>query len=206
MIQDMYHLRRDQLAGGESWIYSELYDINAKADGPRTADVLRAMFRDLLTERFKLRFHMETKEGPVYALVQDKGGAKLHRHDAENAGEPLISMKNDMKNDPSPGQDLKMNWHATSAPMNGFAWMLSETMDRPVIDKTGLAGGYDFDAAFTMPWPAGVPEGALVNGVAIDTSGPTVFEVLHALGLRLEPQRGQFEAMTIDHAERPSEN
>jgi len=144
-----------------------LYDINAKADGPRTADVLRAMFRDLLADRFKRQFHMEMKGGPVNLLVQDKGGAKLHRHDAENAGEPLISTKND----PNPRQDLKMNWHATSASMTEFAWMLSEVLDRPVIDKTGLAGGYDFDAAFTMPWPAGVPEGTLVNGVAIDTSG-----------------------------------
>lgn len=202
MIQDMYHLRRDQLAGGDSWIYSELYDINAKADRPRTSEVLRAMFRDLLTERFKLQFHMETKEGPVYALVQEKSGVKLHRHDAENAGEPLISTRNN----PNPWQDLKVNWHATSASMNELAWMLSEVMDRPVIDKTGLAGGYDFDAAFTMPWPAGVPEGTLVNGVAIDTSGPTVFEIIHALGLRLEPQRGRVEVMTIDHAERPSGN
>ena len=75
-----------------------------------------------------------------------------------------------------------------------------------MIDRTGLAGGYDFDIAFTAQWPAGVPEGTFVNGVAVDTSGPTVFDVIHALGLKLQPQRGPVEIMTIAHAERPSEN
>jgi uncharacterized protein (TIGR03435 family) len=202
MIQDTYHLRKEQLAGGDEWIYSDLYDINAEADGPQSVDVMRAMFRDLLAERFKLQFHLEAKEGPVYALVQDKGGAKLRRHDAANAGEGLISTTGD----PNPGQDLKQKWHAVAASMNEFAWMLSEVLDRPVIDKTGLTGGYDFDIAFTMPWPAGIPEGSLVKGVAIDTSGPAAFDVVRAFGLKLEPQRGPVEVMKIDRAERPAEN
>lgn len=202
IIQEAYHLpRKDQLVGATDWMFSELYDINAKADGPQSADVFRAMIRNLLADRFKLQFHIEAKEGPVYALVQEKGGAKLQRHDADNAGDPLTSTNSN----PDPAQALKMSWHFKQVSLDEFAFMLSEVLDRPVVNKTGLPGGYDFDFAFTMPWPAGYPEGP-VNGVTIDTSGPTAFDVIHGLGMRLEPQKGNVDVMRIDHAEKPSEN
>jgi uncharacterized protein (TIGR03435 family) len=39
---------------------------------------LRPMLQTLLAERFKLAIHRESKEMPVYDLVQGKNGAKLH--------------------------------------------------------------------------------------------------------------------------------
>src|SRR5262249_47999092 len=66
------------LEGGPSWINSDQYEINAKAEGTPSPEVMRgAMLRTILRERFKLMAHLETKEVPVYALNISKGGFKL---------------------------------------------------------------------------------------------------------------------------------
>jgi len=98
--------------------------------------------------------------------------------------------------------------HAKFAPMDYFAWRLSTMLDRPVVDLTKLTGGYDFELKFTRELPPGTPpEGALLNGTPIDTSGPTIFEAIRQqLGLRLERQKGPVDIMAIDHAEKPAEN
>ena len=80
-------------------------------------------------------------------------------------------------------------------------------MDRPVVDKTNLKGGYDFDLAFTREPPPNLPEGAKLNGEPLDTSGPTIFQALRQqLGLKLERQKGPVDILAIDHAEKPAEN
>jgi uncharacterized protein (TIGR03435 family) len=59
----------------------------------------------------------------------------------------------------------------TSVTMDYFAYGLGTFMDRPVIDQTGIKGGYNFALAYTMDLPPGVSEGAMVNGAPLDTSG-----------------------------------
>ena len=82
--------------------------------------------------------------------------------------------------------------HATFAPMDFFAWRLLLIMDRPVVDRTGLKGGYDFDLSFLPDLPPGFPEGGLINGSPVDTSLPNIFAaVKEQLGLRLDAQRVQ---------------
>lgn len=200
LIQEAYHLDRDQIRGGPNWISTDLYNVNAKAEKPCSIDTMHLMLQSLLADRFKLQFHFEDVEGPVYALAVDKGGPKLSRHDSEYGHEPF-----DWGARP-PDQQLKIGWHATSASMNYLAWQLASIINIPVINSTGLEGEYDFDLAFTMALPLGVPEGALINGVPIDTSGPTVYEAIRKLGLKLERQTGHVKYMRIDRAEKPSEN
>jgi uncharacterized protein (TIGR03435 family) len=204
MITVAYRIQADQVAGGPGWMDTERYDMNAKAEGPSSVEELHLMLQDLLADRFKLRFHRETKELPVYALLVDKGGVKLQPHQAKSAGDPWIDVA---------FEQSKMAWHAKFAPMAYFAWRLSLMLDRPVIDQTGLNGGYDFDLAFApmIPaMPAGgptPPEGALLNGAPIDSSGPTIFDaVRQQLGLKLERQKGPVDILVIDHAEKPVEN
>ena len=55
MILLMYHLNVSQLSGGPDWLTTDLYDVDAKADGPHTVDELHTMFQHLLEDRFKLR-------------------------------------------------------------------------------------------------------------------------------------------------------
>ncbi len=201
LIQDAWRLHRDQITGGPDWFTTDRFEVEAKAEKPSSLEEMRLMLQSLLADRFKLSFHFETVQSPVYALVVDKGGPRLTRHDAEFASEPF------RWKDQTPAQQLHIAWHATSAPMDYLAWQLASIMNSPVVDRTGLAGSYDFDLAFTRDLPAGVAEGQLTrDGVAVDTSGETVFEAIRRLGLRLERQQGPVEFMRIDHVEKPSAN
>ncbi len=200
LIQEAYHLERDQIRGGPAWISTDLYNVNAKAEKPCSIDTMHRMLQSLLADRFKLQFHFEVVEGSVYALVVDGGGPKLIRHDTEFGHEPFKWATR------PPEQQLKIAWHATSASMDYLAWQIASIINIPVINSTGLEGEYDFDLAFTMALPLGVPEGTLINGVPIDTTGAPVYEAIRKLGLRLERQRGPVKYMRIDGAERPSEN
>jgi uncharacterized protein (TIGR03435 family) len=91
--------------------------------------------------------------------------------------------------------------------MDYFAFRLAARMDRPVVDQTGIKGGYDFDLAYTRELPPGIPENAMINGAPIDTSGPTIYEaVRQQLGLRLDAKKAPAQVMVIDHVEKPTEN
>jgi uncharacterized protein (TIGR03435 family) len=199
LITVAYRIKADQVAGGPAWMGADRYDMNAKAERPSSMQELHAMLQDLLADRFKLRFHRETKELPIYALTVDKDGPKLKPHEARSAGDPWI--------DQAQGHFPQTTWHATFAPMDYFAWRLSMILDRPVVDQTQLTGDYDFDLKFTQEPPPNIQPGALLNGEPIDTSGPMIFEAIRQqLGLKLERQKGPVEILVIDQAVKPVEN
>jgi uncharacterized protein (TIGR03435 family) len=190
LIMVAWRVKIDQVSGGPGWIDTDRWDMNAQAERPSSIDELHVMLQNLLKERFKLQMHSETKEHPVYVLTVDKGGLKMKPHEIGTANDPWIDQ---------PGVG-KLN--AKFTPMDYFAWRLSMILDRPVLDRTELKGGYDFDLSWTPDLPSGLPEGA-----PVDTSGPTIFAALpKQLGLKLEPQRGPVEIMVIDHAEKPAGN
>ncbi len=85
--------------------------------------------------------------------------------------------------------------------MDYLTWLLSVHLDRPVIDRTGLKGTYDFTLSFTPELSAGLPD------PAADSSDPGLFEALQKqLGLKLEAQRGLVPILVIDHVEKPGDN
>ena len=192
LIMDAYHLNgRYQISGGPSWMDSDSdrFDIvaNAPGVGTPTGDDVRRMLQSLLADRFQLKFHRETKERPVYALVAAKNGPKLK----ESAPDKEFST--------SVGGNRTVQLTMSKATMEQFAVQLSNSgLDRPVLDKTRLAGHYDI----TLNW---IPEYA--GPAAPDSNGVNVFSaVQEQLGLRLEPQKAPVEILVIDHAEKPSEN
>jgi uncharacterized protein (TIGR03435 family) len=193
-----YRIKPEQIVGGPDWINTDRWDMNAKAEKPSTPEELHLMLQDLLAERFQLKFHRETKELPVYLLTADKTH-KMTPHEGASAGDPWI--------DQVVEKVTQAKWSAKFAPMDFFAWRLSQVLDRPVIDGTGLKGGFDFELHFTRELPPGIPQGALLNGEPIDTSGPTIFAALkQQLGLKLEAQRGPVETLVVDKVEKPTEN
>ncbi len=199
MIQVAYRVKAEQIAGAPAWFDTERYDMEAKAEKQSTTEELHVMLMNLLVDRLHLKFHREKKEMAVYALTVDKGGPKLTAHEASNAGEPWIDV----------GQaiPLHITMKATFSPMDYFAFRLSQLMDRPVVDLTGLKGGYDFTLSYTRELPLGFPEGGRINGEAPDTSGPSVYDALRTqLGLQLKAQKSPVDVIVIDHAEKPSAN
>jgi uncharacterized protein (TIGR03435 family) len=199
MLWVAYQVKAEQVIGGPSWIDTDRFDMNGQAERPSTGDELHMMLRNLLEERFKLQFHHENREMPIYALTVDKSGPKLIEHQAQSANDPWIDVKID--------QVVQTRWHAKFAPMDFFAWRLSLILDRPVVNQTNLKGGYDFDLSFTADLPPGIAPGAQFNGAAIDTSGPTIFAAIRQqLGLALERQKGPVDTIVIDRAEKLVDN
>lgn len=197
MIQVAYRVKAEQIVGGPSWLDTERFDMEAKAENSSSIDELHVMLMNMLVDRLHLAFHAEKREMPIYALTVDKGEAKLKPHQAANGGDPWI--------DQATEKFLHIKMAATATTMDYFAFRLSQIMDRPVVDLTNLRGGYDFNLEFTQDLPPGFPPGGIVNGEEPDTSGPTVFAaVLQQLGLRLKAQRGPANVIVIDRVERPS--
>jgi uncharacterized protein (TIGR03435 family) len=187
LIMDAYHVEPWQLSGGPPWRDTDPFEIIAKAPGSAspTPVQVREMLRSLLEERFKLKVHRETKEGPIYALVVEKNGPKLKK---STASEFRYSVG-------GPRGIVKLVYNKVS--MNFFANQIASQaqLGRPVLDKTGLAGEWDFELTF-------------LQGAAPPNSDlPDLFTaVREQLGLKLESQKGPVEKLIIDHAERPSAN
>lgn len=195
-----YQVKAEQIAGGPGWMDTARFDLNAEAPGPSRIEDLDIMLQNLLTERFKLRFHFEKKEMRAYVLVQDKGGAKTFKPHANASG-------GDVHLDQYTENVVHQRWKAHCASLDFFAWRLSQQMDAPILNQTGLAGCLDFGLDFTRELPPGVQEGQVVNGATVDTYGLTIFQALpKQLGLKLESKRAPVETMVIDHAEQPRED
>jgi uncharacterized protein (TIGR03435 family) len=199
MIQVAYRVKAEQIVGGPGWLDTERFDMEAKAEKPSSADELHVMLMNMLVDRLQLKFHQEKREMQIYALTVDKDGPKLTPHDATNGGDAWI--------DQTEAPFLHIRLNATYAPVDYFAFRLSQLMDRPVADLTKLHGGYDFSLEYTRELPYGFPEGGKINGQEPDTSGPTIFAaVKQQLGLELRAQKGPVDVIVIDHADMPTGN
>jgi len=188
-----YDVRNYQLLGSPDWVNDDPYDIAAKAEGDSalTVDQVRQLLQALLADRFQLKLHRETKELSIYSLVVGKNGQKLKEATGDQFSMNIIRR---------PGQTLITVSKGTMAQLSAT---LSSQVGRPVLDMTGLKGGYDFKLTFA-------PESlqADANAAASDSNNaPSIFTaVQEQLGLRLDSTKGPVEVLVIDHVERPSEN
>ena len=87
--------------------------------------------------------------------------------------------------------------------MANLATVLSSNLSRPVVDKTGVTGSYDFHLDLPLPPPPGAP--GIDDPNTPDLLG-NVNDAVQKLGLKLEPTKGSAEFVVIDHIERPTEN
>jgi uncharacterized protein (TIGR03435 family) len=196
LIEDSYRLK-DYLASAPDWVNTDKWDINARANGMTTFQQKMLMTRTLMEERCQLKFHMETRELPVYILTAVKGGPKFQppKDDDKPAG---VRIRADVK-----GAIIGHKMDVSTLPD-----YLSAQLNRPVIDKVGLKGIQDF----TLEWTPVPNEGnfATQSDVAdqpSSTDGPTIFAAIQEqLGLKLESARGPVQVLVIDSVQKPSEN
>ncbi len=205
------------------WVSQERYDVQARSEKKDpTKDEMRLMMRALLAERFKLVVHTETKEVPVFALTlvkAGKTGPKLQAHPADDSCSSDASAElNPSRSGPAPPEAVKggfpavcggilyvpgtgvgrLSFGARNVTMASIANAMPSwgALGRPVVDKTGLTGMWDFAMEFT-------PEG---SGDAV-ASAPTFLQALkEQLGLKLESEKGPVDSLVVDHVERPSAN
>jgi uncharacterized protein (TIGR03435 family) len=176
-----YNLHDYQLSGGAKWMASEAFDITAKADArdAKPADLL-AMLRALLADRFQLAMRKETKPLPAYALIAAKGGLKLPK---AASGDPRGTSSG----------SRKLTAHVAS--MNAIAGLIASKVGRPVVDRTGAEGVFNFDLHFAS------------DNEPPDSNEPSFFTALQEqCGLKLETTTAPGDTFAIERAERPSEN
>ena len=187
LVEDAWSVGNYQITGGPGWISSARFDIDAKPAGAATREQLLQMLQALLADRFKLAVHRETKELPVYALVIGKGGAKFNRSTAATTAKPSMNRL---------GRNVSMAWFAKYLTRFGS--------DRPVIDKTGLAGNYDLN--LDIEAIASAAAGAAGGAPGIGNMFQATVDAMQDIGLKLTPSKAPVELLVIDHAERPSAN
>jgi uncharacterized protein (TIGR03435 family) len=210
--------RQAPIEGGPAWIHSERYDIDAKAAGPATREMMSGpMLQALLEDRLKLKLHRETRDVPVYALTVAKGGAKL-----QPAQEGKCFPRDTIRLSDRPPGLLPCGVFAPSAAKDGvnmygttlanLCTQLSVVLDRDVIDKTGIAGVFDIhidappaDPVAEVPSDS-PPRGPVARANLADPLGAAVLHAIQQVGLKLEPAKGPGEFLVIDHVEKPSEN
>jgi uncharacterized protein (TIGR03435 family) len=213
-------LNRDQIQGAPDWFSSidENYEIHAKVAPSDVAtwqklddEGRRLVFRKVLAERFKFACHFVDVEVPVYNLVIAKGGLKMKEakpgeispwkfHEPGDPSKPLSGIGMTTRMTPSGPLTVFQRMDMTSfARSDVFLY----TTGRPVIDKTGLTGVYNFTLDFSWQQISASPSPA---GASEPTS-PDIFTALQQqLGLKLEPARGLVSHLVVDHIERPSDN
>jgi len=213
MLAMAYHLSMYQIVGLPDWTGRAMYNVQAKSDSvadeklasltKEQAELERQhMMQALLADRFNLKAHWETREGPVYDLIVAKRGSKMHSGGSLPPSTDELKRFGDRKipelyqrGDGRRGYE----WVGHDCHVASLAGILGALMRTRVIDKTGLTGTYDFDLQYSqssgrdreadpMIWPS-VPD-----------------SVEDELGLKLEPAKGPVQVLVIDHIEKPSEN
>jgi uncharacterized protein (TIGR03435 family) len=182
-----------QIIGAPDWLYAERYDITAKVSDELAASSPRDLFarmplllQSLLEDRFKLKLHHETRELPVYALVLARKdgsfGPRFRKSTVDCADLTGCRIES------VPG-------HLTAGriTLETLTTLLAGTVDRFVVDRTGLSGTFDLELEWSPDQSA--------------PDKPSIFAaVQEQLGLKFESQRGPVEVVVIDHVERPTED
>lgn len=229
ILMTAFGIEDDRILGAPSWVNTTRYDIEAKV-APEDAPALEklkgaernAMLVPVLTERFHLKFHHETRERPMYALVIAKGGPKLTKGMPDAPGGPR-SADPDRPEDPAKEHFKIMtvpgHIEADSIPIYVLADQLSRlhALGRIVVDKTGLTGNYNFTLRWTpdnalLPAMNTYSPGSVESGLAGTESGgdstpSSLFTAIQEqLGLKLEAEKERIDVIVIDHIDPPSPN
>jgi uncharacterized protein (TIGR03435 family) len=198
LICTAYNVQSKQIVGAPDWVFSEKFDVTAQPDmsGRPSLKQAQGMTRQLLTDRFQLKFHRDKKEMSAYVLTAIEGPPKMTTDTTDPTQEGLFF---------GPIGTL----HVHNAPMLDFTQLLQASLlDRPVVDQTGLAGRWDFvlkwtpdDSQFTaMGVKASPPSDAA------DAPPPLYTAIREQLGLKLSSEKTAVDVIVIDHVDHPSPN
>lgn len=232
LLRVAYDMPKPQVVDAPKWFDDVRFKIEARLDPATAAELQKLapkeltaarqqMLRAVLADRFALSFHSDTRDLPAYFLTVAKDGPKLQE------AKPGFVGKSDVPdvygNRATDFVTLSFSGQYTlvgqAASMQTFAsylsmWALSFAGEntKPVVDKTGLTGRYDFTVKFSpenvfIAPPAADPAGGPPILATPNPTGPNLFRALQdTLGLKLQQGKGPVPVLVIDHAERPSGN
>ena len=195
LISATYKVDPNSIFGGPAWLAFDRFDILAKTPPATSAENARSMVRTLLADRFKLI--VSTGARPLPAFVLSAG--KTPRLKPAAAGEPGNCDYQQPPKDAPPATTSNIRFSCHNVTMQNFADFLRDVaspyLPRPVVDQTGLRGGWDFDIAWTYQIPK-------------DTDGVTIFAAVDKqLGLKLEQKTAPLPVVVVESVnETPTPN
>jgi uncharacterized protein (TIGR03435 family) len=182
-----WNVKNYQISGAPAWLSQDRFEIQATTAHPSGMDEERLMVRTLLQDRFGLKLHRDNREFPVYALVVGRGG-------------PKMAAATDYDQLHGRGINIESGVLVSRCgTMGELADVLTTNLDRPVVDKSNLAGRYDFTLAWDRP-------SVEADGASWAPIGPALFTSIRDLGLRLDPQKAPIEILVVDSIVHPAEN
>jgi uncharacterized protein (TIGR03435 family) len=201
IIIQSFRSQRWMVFGGPDWIRQERFDIVGKGPDPTaTNPEVWEMMRSLLIERFHLKYHIEDREMPVFALTVGRGGHKLIPGEKGRCAQEIKEGKN--------CGDILVPPFGTgiyNMPIGALVTGMAGRAGRPIVDRTGLTGKYDINLRW-MPenmTPAQLEE----IPKEIRPEEVTLFEAVERqAGLKLEPSRAVMPVLVIDSVDHPIEN
>ena len=204
LIWYAYQIDDFRIVGGQPWLDSDQYEIDARAPGATLEAIRGPMLQRLLEDRFQLVTHRETSDIPVFVLRAARGGAKLQM---TKEGSCLMR---EPDAPPVPGRQQAeycgfagfggTTLRATGIQMDTLVRLLSMHLRRVVVDETGITGMFNVALDFT-------PDDTVIGVPPSGGAPPTFFTAIQEqLGLRLEAARRPGEILVIDRAELPEEN
>lgn len=201
-------LNPSQIVGAPEWVNTERYDVAATAGRETSAPEMERMLRGLLAERFKLRTHFEFRDQDAFALVRateigpPPPQLRQVRVDCVTlTAQPGTSSNLPRSNNGAPPCGLVHDGQKLAAggiTMAQLARTLTPLVGRPIVDRTGLVGHYEFTLEYATRDgnAAGVP--------AANDSRPSIIAALQEqLGLRLDSRRMSVDVLVIDSVGRP---
>lgn len=214
ILRTAYTLPDFQIVGGPDWVDRDRWDIVAKADGDLTPQQMIPMVRELLADRFGLVVRAETRELPIYTLEVARNGSlgsRLRRSEIDC--EALYAAAKKQGGTPPPRADGRPlcgtrrspgTMMTTAVTTEQLAQNLSQIVERPVVDRTGLEGAWDLDLEWA-PDQTVTPSGSTPPAGPLD--GVSFFTALREqLGLTLASGRGPVDVLVIESVERPTED
>jgi uncharacterized protein (TIGR03435 family) len=205
----------DRIVGGPPWIDSVPFDIQATTNGPATPTAtMRLMVQTLLKERFGLRMHTEQRSLPAYALLlnRDDGrlGPKLRPAETKTCSDLTLEQSRERRCGSGVYFDKEEQVavvYGSNADIDALIDHIASpavaAVDRPVVNRTGLSGRFDYELRFSIAAGRVDPSPA----VGLNPSGPPIFTSLREqLGLRLDPVTAPTEVLVIDSVQQPTEN
>jgi uncharacterized protein (TIGR03435 family) len=212
-----YKVQAYAISDGPGWIDSDHYDIEAKVEGQLTGAAALNLVRTILEDRFHLKVHRETKDGPVYFLTVATNGPKLKPATCaviDPAYKPAPPAPGESRPDRCGTNRSRTNGTSRTldilgvkidepdmaiATFPGLTFYFASILERRVIDKTGLTGRFDINLEYT-------PASTEIASPA-ESAAPSLFAaVQEQIGLKLESGKGPVELLVVDHLEKPSAN
>jgi uncharacterized protein (TIGR03435 family) len=222
MILLAYSIKDYQLFGPD-WLETERYDVKATIPPNTSKDQFVEMLQSMLEERFGLVVHRESRQVSIYQLIVAKNGPKLTRCELPShapAPAPPPAADDFPALPPGDGPAMRGSLRngrnrviARMMTMQSLAGFLENQVGRPVVDKTGLSGGYDIRLDFSTAGLGGqiylifaqAAAEKRVQGLPPeqDDGGPTLFAALEQqFGLKMQPAKAAFSVVVVDRINR----